>query len=136
MGTPRNTPAPHITPQRAGRLCRLLSLLGTGPQTRDAILKKLRVDLRGFYRDLELLRGRGVSVTVEGTRYHLAGDPDTALARLPMPDPMLNLRDALVLSRGTTDAHRRFRQRLDALLGDRSAPADTRRPVKADPAVY
>src|SRR5207248_140397 len=82
-----------------------------GPQPRDGLLRRLRVDLRGFYRDLELLRSLGISVGVEGTKYQLLDPLDTALARLPFPDPGLNFRDALVLSRGPTDAHRRFRRR-------------------------
>jgi hypothetical protein len=125
MGSPRQGPAPHVTAQRAGRLCRLITLLGSGSHSRDVVLRKLKIDLRGFYRDLELLRSRGVMVTVEGTKYALDGDIDTALSKLPVPDPMLNVRDALVLARGNTDAHRRFRRRLDALLGDRAKPADT-----------
>jgi len=41
---------------RAARLYRLLSMLGRGPQTRVALIRRLRLGLRGYYRDLEVLR--------------------------------------------------------------------------------
>jgi hypothetical protein len=115
MTKPRHD-LPHLTAPRAGRLFRLLTLLGAGPQPRDAMMKKLKVDQRSFYRDLELLRARGVEVTVDGTRYALVGDVEAALAKLPVPDPGLIMRDALVLARGDTEAHRRFRRHLDSMM--------------------
>lgn len=117
MGKNKQDAAAHITAPRASRLYRLLTFLGTASHSRDVLLKKLKIDIRGFYRDLELLRSLGITVGVEGTRYQLLDPLDDALARLPFPDPGLNVHDAMVLARGTTDAHRRFRQRLDALLG-------------------
>ena len=42
-----------LTSLRAARLYRLLTLLGTGPQTRGFLLRRLKLDVRGFYRDLE-----------------------------------------------------------------------------------
>jgi hypothetical protein len=114
-----------LTPLRAARLYRLLTLLGTGPQTRNFLLRRLRLDVRGFYRDLETLELLGIEVRTTGDepRYSLAGELDGALAKLPFPDPGLNVRDALQLANGNTAAHRKLRQRVNSFLngprGDR-----------------
>jgi predicted DNA-binding transcriptional regulator YafY len=107
-----------LTPLRAARLYRLLTLLGSGPQTRSFLLRRLRLDVRGFYRDLEALRALGIDVETTGdeSRYTLAGDLDDALAKLPFPDPGLNVRDALQLSNGSTAAHRKLKQRVNSFL--------------------
>ncbi len=107
-----------LTASRAARLYRLLSLLGTGPQTRAALLRRLKLDVRGFYRDLESLRALGIDVTTSGDdpKYALAGELDDALEKLPFPDPGLNVRDALQLANGTTAAHRRLKQRVNSFL--------------------
>jgi predicted DNA-binding transcriptional regulator YafY len=128
MSKPKQDAA-HITAGRATRLYRLLTLLEAGPCRRATLLRRLRVDLRGYYRDLELLRSLGIAVGVEGTKYQLLDPLEAALARLPFPDPKLNFRDALVLSRGTTAAHRRFRRRVEACL----APAGRDRPGNGSP---
>lgn len=118
MGKVHHDPAsPAITPQRAARLYRLLSLTAASARTRRALLTKLRVDVRGFYRDVEYLRGLGVEVSLEEDKYRLQGALDAALARLPFPDPGLSLRDALTLCQGKTDAHRRLRRKLDSFIG-------------------
>ena len=106
-----------LTPQRAARLFRLLSLLGDGSQTRVSLLKRLKLDLRGFYRDLEFLRSLGVEYSSGNHRYALACDLDTALARLPFPDPGLSLKDALQLARGSSEAHRKLRKRIESVTG-------------------
>lgn len=106
-----------LTAQRAGRLYRLLTFLGDGPQTRPALLRKLKLDVRGFYRDLEALRALGIEVAPgDDHKYALAGGVDAALARLPFPDPGLNVREALQLANGTTAAHRKLKARLDTFL--------------------
>ena len=67
------------SPVSAGRLFRLLTLLGNGPLTRQQILRKLRIDVRGFYRDLEALRALGVEVEAgDDNRYALVLDFDEA----------------------------------------------------------
>jgi hypothetical protein len=106
-----------LTGQRAARLYRLLSLLGDVPQTRQHILRKLRIDVRGFYRDLEALRCLGIEVHVAGYRYTLMTDLDEALAHLPFPDPGLNLRDVQQLAKGETPAHRKLKRRINSFLG-------------------
>lgn len=110
--------AVSLTSLRAARLYRLLTLLGTGPQTRAFLLRRLKLDVRGFYRDVEALRGLGIEVGTSGedAKYSLVGDLDGALAKLPFPDPGLNVRDALQLSNGSTAAHRKLKQRVNSFL--------------------
>jgi predicted DNA-binding transcriptional regulator YafY len=98
-----------LTPQRAARLCKLLRLLRPGPQTRSALTRRLGLDVRGFYRDLEWLRKFGISVVMEDSRYRLDEDADKVIARLPFPDPQLTLGEAMQLAKGRTAAHRRLK---------------------------
>jgi predicted DNA-binding transcriptional regulator YafY len=128
----RRQDAVQITSTRATRLFRMLTLLEARPLPRSTLLRRLNVDLRGFYRDLELLRSLGITVRVEGTKYHLLDSLDQALARLPFPDPKLNFRDALVLSQGTSEAHRRFRRQVESYLGARRREHTNGRP-RRDP---
>lgn len=118
MGRKKPPVAPTgLTGPRAARLYRLLTLLGGVPQTRRLLLSRLRLDVRGFYRDLEALRGLGIEVhSGEDNKYALAGELDDALALLPFPDPGLSIRDVLQLADGTTAAHRKLRQRINAFL--------------------
>lgn len=118
MGRTRKpTGPPAVTAGRAGRLYKLLLQVECTARPRDALLKKLKVDVRGFYRDLELLRGLGIGVASDGERYRLEGELDDALGRLPFPDPGLSLRDALRLAQGRTESHRKLRGRITAFLG-------------------
>jgi hypothetical protein len=107
-----------LTSLRAARLYRLLTLVGTGPQTRSLLLRRLKLDVRGFYRDLEALRTLGIEVTPTGdeTKYTLVGELDDALAKLPFPDPGLNVRDALHLANNSKAAHRKLKQRVNSFL--------------------
>jgi biotin operon repressor len=118
MGRTRTDRA-HLTPNRATRLFKLLTLLGDGPQPRDTLSRKLKLDPRGFYRDLNELRTLGVTIDVQGTKYQLVGALDDALAMLPFPDPGLSFYDALVLSRGSSAPHKKLRKRYDGLVGQR-----------------
>lgn len=121
MGRSRGPVGPTVvTAGRAGRLFKLLRQVEKRARPREELQKSLKIDVRGFYRDLELLRRLGIAITTEGDRYRLAGRLDDALALLPFPDPGLSLRDALLLSRGRTDAHRKLRARIGALLGPRA----------------
>jgi hypothetical protein len=105
-----------VTEERFVRLRRMIGLLAESPQARAALARQLGIDVRGFYRDLELLRAAGVVVTLTEGRYGLAGDADAALARLPFPDPRLTLGEARQLSRGRSAGHRRIRGEIDRLL--------------------
>ncbi len=112
-----NDPQPAVTAQRAARLYQLLRLTAGAAKARSALRRKLKIDLRGFYRDLELLRSLGIRVCSDGDQYQLAGTLDDALSRLPFPDPGLSMRDALQLANGRTDAHRKLRSRINSFIG-------------------
>jgi hypothetical protein len=81
------------------------------------LLKKLRVDLRGFYRDVGFLRELSITLTCDGDRYRLDDELDAALDRLPFPDPGLSLRDAMLLAEGRTSAHKKLKARIGSFLG-------------------
>ena len=101
-----------VTPERAGRLFRMLTLLGAGPQTRTALTRRLRLGVRGFYRDLEVLRQSGIEVALANGKYALREDAGPAIERLPFPDPGLTLGEARQLARGRREAHKKIRQQL------------------------
>ncbi len=111
-----NPAARSVTAERAARLYRLLQFLGRGPQTRAALIRHLRFDVRGFYRDLEVLRSAEIAVILEKRKYALRNDLDDAVARLPFPDPRLTLGEARQLAKGRTAAHRKLRAQIDEIL--------------------
>ena len=118
MGSKKPTPAPiTLTAQRAARLYKLLALLGEGPLTRRSLLSRMKMDVRGFYRDLEALRGFRIEIGLGlDNRYALPLKIDDALARLPYPDPGLSVRDVLQLCNGSTAAHRKLKQSVNSFL--------------------
>jgi predicted DNA-binding transcriptional regulator YafY len=105
-----------VTAQRAARLCKLLRLLRNGSHTRSALARRLSLDVRGFYRDLEWLRKFGVAVLMEDGRYSLHEDADRAIGRLPFPDPQLTLGEAMQLAKGRTAAHRKLKQQVAVIV--------------------
>jgi hypothetical protein len=112
---PKAEPRAAVTAERFTRLHRLLGFLTAGPQTRARLTRSLKLDVRGFYRDLELLRKAGITITLTEGRYALAGDVDAALVRLPFPDPHLTLGEARQLARGRTAAHRKLHEQIERL---------------------
>jgi predicted DNA-binding transcriptional regulator YafY len=94
----------------------MVRLLAAGPQTRETLARRLRLDVRGFYRDLDLLRSSGVAVTLERGRYTLKQDADSAFALLPFPDPRLTLGAAQVLAKGRTPVHRALAESIARIL--------------------
>jgi predicted DNA-binding transcriptional regulator YafY len=106
-----------ISAGRAARLYRLLRLLRDGPKARDFLLSRLKIDVRGFYRDLEKLRRLGLSLKPHGQHYRLEGSFERAIARLPFPDPKLNLLEALRLAQGKTATHRKLRLLIGTITG-------------------
>jgi hypothetical protein len=98
--------AAGVTPERFVRLYRMVKLLAGSSQTREALARRLQLDVRGFYRDLDLLRSSGVSIALTGGRYTLEQDADAALALLPFPDPHLTLGAAKTLVKGRSPVHR------------------------------
>jgi predicted DNA-binding transcriptional regulator YafY len=114
---PKATPAAAgVTPERFVRLYRMVQLLAASPQSRETLARRLHLDVRGFYRDLDLLRSTGVAVTLESGRYSLTQDADDALARLPFPDPHLTLGAARTLAKGRSQAHRDLAQSIERFL--------------------
>jgi hypothetical protein len=105
-----------VTPERAARLYRLLKLLGTGPHTRGVLTRRLGLDIRGFYRDLELLRESGIGVTLDRRRYALGDGVPDAVARLPFPDPHLTLGEATKLAKGRSQVHRKMKELLAHII--------------------
>ena len=108
-----------VTAARAPRLYRLLKLLGERPQTRAAICKRLRLTVRGFYRDLELLRKVGIHVDLHQSTYLLHGTLTEVLDALPFPDPALTLGEAMLLAKGRSVAHRKIKAQIAAITGSR-----------------
>jgi predicted DNA-binding transcriptional regulator YafY len=107
----------NLTPSRAARLYKLLTVLDSAPHTRLAIRRKLRVDTRGFYRDLDALRKLGIEIAADGDgRYSLCGTLEEALTRFPMPDPGLNVREALQLVNGVASAQQKLKRKVEAFL--------------------
>jgi hypothetical protein len=108
---------PAVTLDRARRLCRLVRLLGTGSQKRATLLQRLRLDVRGFYRDLEFLRDKlSISIDLEEGRYVLKSKAEAAINKIPLPDPHFTLGEAVQLSKGRTAVHRKLKGLLDEIL--------------------
>ena len=112
----RNDEKPTVTVERAARLYQMLKMLGEGPQARGLLARRLRLDVRGFYRDLELLRAVGIVVEADSRRYRLLGSLQDALNRLPLPDPHLTLGEAARLAVGRDPAHRKLSAHLNRIL--------------------
>lgn len=124
---PEPSPRPGLTAERFTRLYRLLHFLAIGPRTRDELLDHLALDVRGFYRDLEILREVGVLITHQTGQYHLSDAADELIDRLPFPDPHLSLRDIRQLARGRTRLHQQLRDQIDRLTTLPAPPAPKRR---------
>ncbi len=110
----RKKAATHLrmTGDRVERLLRLVRLLADERPTRDAVLKKLKQHLRGFYRDLDALRDSGIEVEQIEGRYELKRPVAEAIERLPFPDPNLTIGEARHLAKGRTTAHQKIKQQL------------------------
>ncbi len=105
-----------VSLERATRLYRLVELLGDGPRTRAQILSKLKIDIRTFYRDLELLRDCHIDVALDSRKYALVPNVKDALLVLPFPDPCLTLGDAQVLAKGRSKIHQKLRDVLKQIV--------------------
>jgi predicted DNA-binding transcriptional regulator YafY len=113
------TEARLITLERAARLYRLLQMLDKKPQTRPALAKRLRLDLRGFYRDLEFLRSAGIALPLSEGRYRLEKKLRELLPRIPFPDPGLTLSEAMQLAKGRSPAHAKLRNQIARITRQR-----------------
>jgi predicted DNA-binding transcriptional regulator YafY len=104
-----------VTPERFARLVRLLHLLADKPLTREVLTRRLKIDVRGFYRDLGLVRTAGIGIALEEGRYHLSNKVEAALGLLPFPDPHLTLAEARLLAKGRSPAHKKLRELIDRI---------------------
>lgn len=104
-----------VTADRAARLYRLLRLLGEAPQSRANLLRRLNLNIRGFYRDLEALRSAEIHINLVSGRYCMDEDPIAAIERLPFPDPGLTIGEARQLARGRSRGHKKIQQQLKSL---------------------
>jgi hypothetical protein len=107
------SPEPRsVSLERAVRLYRAVHLLAEGSRTRRSLLQSLKIDIRTFYRDLELLRDCQINVVLEGRHYRLVTPPAAARDALPFPDAGLSLGEAQILAKGRTKVHRKLRELL------------------------
>jgi hypothetical protein len=125
QGTTRRRPSVHITLQRAARLHRLVRFFSSVPRTRSVILSELRIGLRTFYRELELLKKCGVKVRHKQKLYHLVPTAAEALGRLPFPDPQLSFAEMAELAVCECAAGRRLAELLAEVVNE-PAPAKSR----------
>jgi hypothetical protein len=97
-------------------LHRLVRFLSENSRSRNAILDELRIGLRTFYRELELLRRCGVKVRQKRKQYHLLPSAVEALGRLPFPDPQLSFAEMAELAGCDCAAGRRLASLLAAVI--------------------
>lgn len=102
-----------ISTARAARLYKLLSELARGPKSRSRLLRRLRLGIRTFYRDLDMLRGWGIEIRLENQKYALSSSFSDCLNHLPFPDPELTFADAIALSKGSGAHHRKLKRLVD-----------------------
>ena len=107
---------PGVTPERFSRLYRMLHLLSSSTRSRDWLIRQLKLDVRGFYRDLEFLRAAGITVHLHDGAYSLEEQVDEAVARLPFPDPHLSLGEVRQLARGRSALHQRLGEQVNELI--------------------
>ena len=126
-GSPRRRPATHITLGRAARLHRLVSNLAESPKSREALLAELKVGLRTFYRELELLRRVGVKIRLADRAYRMQTTMEEAEGRLPFPDPQLSFAEMAELARGQGEAARRLAEMLASVVARQAQPQGSTR---------
>lgn len=107
---------PAVTTDRFRRLYRLLSLLHEASYTREQLSRKLDLDVRGFYRDLELLRSVGIVIDFTDGAYALGTALEDARAVLPYPDPRLSFGEVRQLAKGRTRLHHTLQKQIADLL--------------------
>jgi predicted DNA-binding transcriptional regulator YafY len=106
----------HVTLARAARLHRLVTMLAQGPLAREALLSRLQIGLRTFYRELELLKRCGVKIRLVKKQYTMISTAQEAEGRLPFPDPQLSFAEMAELARGPGEAARRLAKMLEAVV--------------------
>jgi hypothetical protein len=97
--------------------------LAPQPRTRDEILSELRVGLRTFYRELELLKRCGVKIQQKDRAYALLVTAEQAEGSLPFPDPQLSFAEMAELARCPGEAARRLADMLAKVTTHAPQPA-------------
>lgn len=110
----RRASAGHITLGRAARLYRMVTLLAARPRRRPELLSTIRIGLRTFYRELDMLKRLGVQVKLDGKAYTCRTTAREAEELLPFPDPQLSFAELAELATGSGSAA----QRLAALYAE------------------
>ncbi len=105
-----------LRPERAARLCRFITLLSEKSRSRKSLCRELQLHVRGFYRDYNLMVRFGIEVTCLDGIYTLKQPKKEALKLLPLPDPCLNMYEAIELSKGKSSAHQKLRKTLKKYL--------------------
>jgi hypothetical protein len=100
----------------------LVRFLSGAPRGRPAILSELRIGLRTFYRELELLRRCGVKIRHRAKLYHLLPTAAEAEGRLPFPDPQLSFAEMGELALCDCPAGKRLAALLAAVINQPAPP--------------
>jgi predicted DNA-binding transcriptional regulator YafY len=116
-----------VTTERATRLYALITLVAENPRARQELIRRLRMDVRGFYRDLNLLRAAGIELVMSDGRYRLDQSRARAYAMLPFPDPRLTLGEAREVARGRSAAHRKLTRLIASITGARGSGRGSKR---------
>ena len=110
MGKKKSVSTPEsdltITSERAARLYQFLSQLEGGPKTRSHLEKKLKIGMRTFYRDLEVLRAFDIALATEGGK-HVLNDPKWK-SKLRVPDPNWTFAEAASMASGKSEASKKI----------------------------
>jgi predicted DNA-binding transcriptional regulator YafY len=117
MANKRRDDLRSVTTERATRLYALITLVAEAPRARQELIRRLRMDVRGFYRDLNLLRAAGIELVMSDGRYRLDQSRASAYAMLPFPDPRLTLGEAREVARGRSAAHRKLTRLIASITG-------------------
>jgi hypothetical protein len=112
----RRRPSVHVTLQRAARFHRLVTFLASSARTRPDILVHLKIGLRTFYRELDLLRRCGIKVRHKTKLYHLVTTAEDAEGRLPFPDPQLSFAEMAELAGCDCPAGHRLAELLASVI--------------------
>ncbi len=111
------TEPPTLTRARIIRLYRFLRILSRSAQKREQLMRRLHLDIRGFYRDLVTLRQMNIPVACDDQhRYVLKCSLEDALSHLPFPDPQLSFHDISVLMQGDTPSHVKLRKAFESIV--------------------
>ncbi len=132
LATQRRRPVVQITLGRASRLYRLVTMLQAEATSREALLDRLAIGLRTFYRELDLLKKCGIKVKREGKSYILRSTMAEAETRLPFPDPQLSFAEMAELAKMPGDASRRLDEIYKSVIEPPAPKTKKRRKKKGE----